>query len=133
MEATARYWPCRSTRMSGFLRSAPDLRPTEVITTIGSWPPRRVLARAPPEASYSATWSRTHCSVLGTYSPTRRVMSGSTSRGARGFPSAVATARVRAGGVEDLEGVVVDAGQQSGQDSLHGGHDSSVQDFLDRS
>jgi hypothetical protein len=31
---------------------------------------RSVLARAPPDASYSATWSRTHPYGLGSYSPT---------------------------------------------------------------
>ena len=87
IEATARYLPSRSTRIRGFLRRAPDLRPTEVITTIGSLPPRRVLARAPPEASYSATWSRTHLALLGMYSPTRRVMSGPTAGRPLGFPA----------------------------------------------
>src|SRR5262245_25951626 len=86
MEATARYLPSRSTRISGFLRRAPDFRPTEVMTTIGSGPPRRVLARAPPDASYSSTWSRTHCRVLGMYSPSRRVTSVATTSTRLRFP-----------------------------------------------
>jgi hypothetical protein len=40
-----------------------------VTTTIGIPVSRSVLARVPPDASYSATWSRTHAAVLGTYSP----------------------------------------------------------------
>ena len=61
--------PSRSTRITGFLRRFPDFAPTLVITTIGSVPPRRVLASAPSVASNFSTWSRTHCALLGTYSP----------------------------------------------------------------
>jgi hypothetical protein len=58
-----------STRITGFFRSFPDRAPTEVMTTIGSPVRARVVARVPPEASNSATWSRTHFWVLGSYSP----------------------------------------------------------------
>src|SRR4051794_12693583 len=55
--------------MSGVLRSLPVLFPRVVTTTIGRPVSRNVLARWPPEASYSATWSRTQPYGLGSYSP----------------------------------------------------------------
>ena len=51
--------------MSGFLRSLPLLAPRLVTTMMGMPVSSSVLARVPPEASYSATWSRTHSDGLG--------------------------------------------------------------------
>src|SRR6476659_8706481 len=76
--------PSRSTRITGFLRRFPDFAPTEVITTIGSVPPRNVLASWPWLASNCSTWSRTHWALLGTYSPTS-VMPPITPHPPRGF------------------------------------------------
>jgi hypothetical protein len=45
--------------MSGVLRSLPVLLPRVVTTMIGRPVSRNVFARRPPEASYSATCSRT--------------------------------------------------------------------------
>src|SRR6478735_1018909 len=62
--------------MTGFLRSLPDLAPFDVITTIGhSGLPRRMFAFWPFEDSNSSTWSRTHCSGLGSYSPSSAMSS----------------------------------------------------------
>src|SRR5689334_17617383 len=55
--------------MSGVLRILPDLAPSVVRTITGL--PRSVVPSVPPEPSYSSTWSRTHCSGLGWYSPTK--------------------------------------------------------------
>ena len=55
--------------MSGVLRSLPVLLPRVVTTMIGRPVSRNVLARRPPEASYSATCSRTQPYGLGSYSP----------------------------------------------------------------
>src|SRR4051812_17917412 len=55
--------------MSGVLRSLPVLFPRVVTTTIGRPVSRKVLARRPPDASYSATCSRTQPYGLGSYSP----------------------------------------------------------------
>ena len=72
--------------MTGFLRSLPDLAPTEVMTTIGhSGIPRSVLASRPLEASYFSTWSRTHWAGLGSYSP-ESAMWGRTESNAAVFP-----------------------------------------------
>src|SRR4051795_4268821 len=68
-EATSAYLPSCSTRITGFLRILPDLAPTDVTTTTGT--PRRVVPSVPPDDSYASTWSRTHCSGLGSYSPRR--------------------------------------------------------------
>src|SRR5689334_5965787 len=68
-EATAAYRPSCSTRISGTLRSLPDLAPTVVRRMTGR--PRRVVPRVPPERSYSSTCSRTHAVGLGSYSPVR--------------------------------------------------------------
>src|SRR5580698_3658968 len=71
MDATSRYSPSCSTRISGVLRSFPLLLPRLVTMITGRPVSRSVLARWPPDASYSATWSRTHRAVLGSYSPSR--------------------------------------------------------------
>src|SRR3954471_8852848 len=68
-DATSAYSPSCSTRMSGVLRSLPDLFPRVVTTTIDRPLSRNVLARRPPDASYSATCSRTQPYGLGSYSP----------------------------------------------------------------
>src|SRR5664280_84489 len=54
--------------MTGVFRIIPLRFPRVVKITIGRPVSRRVLARTPPEVSYSATWSRTHCAGLGAYS-----------------------------------------------------------------
>ena len=59
----------RSTRMSGDFRILPVLDPRVVKTMTGS--PRRVVPSVPPDDSIRSTWSRTHCCVLGSYSPSR--------------------------------------------------------------
>src|SRR4051812_36436264 len=69
MDATRAYSPPCSTRMSGVFRSLPLLLPRVVTMITGSPVSRRVLARWPPDLSYSSTWSRTHLAGLGSYSP----------------------------------------------------------------
>ena len=66
-EATRAYLPSCSTRISGFLRSLPLFAPTEVHHDHGDAAHRRALL--PPEDSIFSTWSRTHFSGLGSYSP----------------------------------------------------------------
>src|SRR6187431_1068100 len=79
--------------MSGVLRSLPVLFPRVVTTTIGRPLSRNVLARRPPEASYSATCSRTQPYGLGSYSP---------SSGDMGFTYPEWTIPLRELGVEEL-------------------------------
>ena len=74
-DATSAYSPPCSTRMTGFLRTLPLLAPRvrhhddrHPRVHAACWP------AAPPEASYSATWSRTHSHGLGSYSPCSVVM-----------------------------------------------------------
>ncbi len=74
LEATSAYSPPCSTRMRGFLRTLPLLAPRLVTTMIGIPVSINVLARWPPEASYSATWFRTQSQGLGSYSPCSVVM-----------------------------------------------------------
>src|SRR4051812_2935613 len=68
-EATSAYSPSCSTRIMAILRTLPLLLPLVVTTMTGSPVSRSVLARSPPDASYSATWSRTQSQALGSYSP----------------------------------------------------------------
>ena len=65
LEAMSAYSPPCSTRMTGLLRTLPLLAPRVVTTTMGMPVSISVLARWPPEASYSATWSRTQSHVEG--------------------------------------------------------------------
>src|SRR5205085_1115439 len=73
LEATAAYTPPCSTRITGFLRSLPELAPSDVITTTGT--PRNVAPLVPPDVSYSWTCSRTHFAWLGSYSPCSGIVS----------------------------------------------------------
>ena len=71
LDAIATYTPSRSTRITGFLRSLPDFAPTrgdhhDRVTPCAA---QGVGLAAPSVASYSSTWSRTHCAGLGSYSP----------------------------------------------------------------
>ena len=51
--------------MTGVLRTLPLLAPRVVTTMMGMPVSSSVLAFWPPEASYSATWSRTQSEGLG--------------------------------------------------------------------
>src|SRR5690606_32019287 len=68
-DATSAYLPSCSTRISAILRTFPDDAPRMVTTMTGIPVSRSVVARVPPDASYSATCSRTQSSALGSYSP----------------------------------------------------------------
>src|SRR5665213_3422323 len=68
-DATSAYSPSCSTRMSANLRILRLLFPRVVTMMTGSPESRRVFARSPPLASYSATCSLTHFHALGSYSP----------------------------------------------------------------
>ena len=70
MLATSRYSPACSTRMSAILRTLPLLAPIIVTMITGGRCRAACWLGAPPDASYSATWSATHGDVLGSYSPT---------------------------------------------------------------
>src|SRR4029079_15921739 len=102
--------------MTGFLRTLPDFAPSEVITTIGSPVSRNVLARCPSEASNSATWSRTHCCLLGTYSPWR-VMRPTTPPAGQGFQTVVE------------EGALAPVSKPPSLDSFHERHRRSERDL----
>jgi len=65
LDATSAYSPFCSTRMRPNFRTLPLFAPRVVTTMMGISVSRSVLARWPPEASYSATWSRTQSQGLG--------------------------------------------------------------------
>src|SRR5690606_37154698 len=69
LEATSKYSPSYSTCMRAILRTLPVRWPRMVTITAGRPVSRRVLPSRPPVRSYSATCSRTHSDVLGSYSP----------------------------------------------------------------
>ncbi len=75
--ATSAYSPSCSTRMSPILRTFPLFAPRIVTMMIGIPVSRSVLARVPPEASYSATCWATHDDALGSYSPVMGMVSSS--------------------------------------------------------
>lgn len=66
-EATTAYSPWCSTRISGVLRSLPDLAPTVVSRMIGL--PLSSVASVPPDSMYFSACSRAQSEVLGSYSP----------------------------------------------------------------